>query len=175
MLTLIDIIILLLLFAFAFSGFVFGFIRSFGSLLATLAGIYLAAHYYQLISENLFQPVFKTIPESVSCVLSFILIFLLVDIIISLFFYLLDRLIKLISFLPFLRAINRVGGAIFGLLKGGFFIGIIIYILTKYPLSPFISQSLEGSKIVPLFLRIIKLISPLLPVALKQIKSILSN
>ena len=48
-------------------------------------------------------------------------------------------------------------------------------ILTKYPLSPFISQSLEGSKIVPLFLRIIKLVSPLLPVALKQIKSILSN
>ena len=50
-LTILDFILLIILFFFAFAGFFFGLIRSVGSLIGTILGIVVAANYFQIFAR----------------------------------------------------------------------------------------------------------------------------
>lgn len=117
---LVDIVLLVLLVFFIFSGFQRGFVRSFVELVGCWASIVIAV----LISPRvaiLIQPYLKKWVPSLPWngvtgrVAAAVLLFIVVEVIVQLLAYALDHVFHL----PVLRQINALLGGLLGLLKGG--------------------------------------------------------
>jgi len=119
-----DIVIIVLLVSAAIGGMVAGLIRAVFSLAGLIVGVILAGHYYVPFSAYLgFIPT-----EKGPTIVAFIIIFLAVMIVATLLGFLLTKLISAIL----LGWLNRVGGAILGLLLGSIFIAAFLIVLAKY-------------------------------------------
>jgi membrane protein required for colicin V production len=119
-----DIVIIVLLVSAAIGGMVAGLIRTIFSLVGLIVGIILAGHYYVPVSAYLgFIPT-----EKGPSIVAFIIIFLAVMIVATLLGFLLTKLISAIL----LGWLNRLGGAILGLLLGSIFIAAFLIVLAKY-------------------------------------------
>ena len=117
-----DILIWLVLCAFAAKGFFRGLVREVCSLLGLLAGGWAAIRYSPALAEAS-KPIIN-LPHNVGAVLSFVLIFLLT----GLLFFLLGHLLTVVFKIMLLGGINRAGGLLFGLLEGAFILSIVLYI-----------------------------------------------
>jgi len=81
-------------------------------------------------------------------IIAFLVIFIVVDRVIALIFHLIAKVVGLISFIPFLKTINRIAGLILGLTEGILIVGLIIYIIIKFlPNTPFVSDNLATSSV----------------------------
>ncbi len=169
MLPIIDIILIIILAGFVFYGLFFGFIRAIGSIIALLVGLWAASHYYLVVfnwSSELFFG-----HNNFGKVVVFMLMFSLIDRLAALGFAMLDRTFKIISIIPFLKSINRLAGAVFGLLLGVVVLSVVIYFLSSYPLiGGWLNKLVSGSKVVPYFGKAINIIKPFLPQILDKIK-----
>jgi uncharacterized membrane protein required for colicin V production len=88
-------------------------------------------------------------------------------------FHLLDRAFRLISIIPFLKSINRLGGVILGAIEGLLTIGIIIYVIAKFaPDSGFVTNTLNGSQVAHWLVASAVWLTNLLPEAFDKIKSV---
>lgn len=168
--TFFDLILLLILFGFVWFGFWFGLIHSLGGILGVVLGAVLATRWYEFAAQRLlFLFGSNLVAAKIVCfVVLFILIWRLVIIIVSL----INRLFDFLTFLPFLKAVNRLAGAIFGFLEGALVLGLILFFLTRFPIGSF-SDLVSKSAAAQFLIKISKLLWPLLPVALKEIKNIL--
>lgn len=167
-----DIILIILLFGFIYGGFFRGLIKSLGSILGVIAGVWAGSHFYLLVFLKIgswFGP-FENIGKTVS----FAIIFVLATIIIGIIVRIIDKAYDILSFLPFLKTINRFAGALLGLLEGGIVLGLIIFVLAKYsPVDSFLGELLINSTLTRFFLDFIKIIFPFLSVAIKNLSSMI--
>jgi len=118
-----DVLILGFLALFVINGFRKGFIISLASLVALILGIYLAIHfsnYLQTILENNFHPSKTWLP-----ILSFTLTFLIVAILVLIVAKVMEKIIDVVG----MGFINKLAGAVLGLVKGVIFASIILFIL----------------------------------------------
>ncbi|NTU98666.1 CvpA family protein [Candidatus Falkowbacteria bacterium] len=168
-----DAILLVILAGFIFYGLFFGLIRTFGSLMAVVGGL--------LLSTWLYQPTYDWAAgwfsghEVLGRVAIFFLLYGIINRMIALGFYLLDHAFDLISIIPFLKTINRVAGALFGLLEGALLIGLALYMITGQRIvGPWVTSSLANSKFAPYFIKFILFIKPVFPQALELLKSLLN-
>ena len=147
-----DIIIIILLIGSMIGGFIFGLIKTVFSLAGLIVGVILAGHYYGPLSDYLaFVPTQKGPP-----VAAFIIIFLAVMIIAALLGFLLSKLISAVL----LGWLNRLGGAILGLILGSIFIAAFLVIIAKVADG---AGFLNESAIAPVLLDSIPLILVFLP------------
>ncbi len=166
-----DIILLIILLGFVWFGFWFGLIYSIGSLVGIIAGIYIAGVWYnQLAHWTLF--IFQN-NLNLARIVCFIIIFIIVNRLIGFGFYLINKIFKIISLLPFLKTINRLGGAIIGFFEGILVLGLILYLATFYPLWTNLNQVISGSRVAHYLIAVARILSPLLPKLLKKIKDII--
>jgi len=166
-----DAILLLILAGFVFYGLFFGLVRAIGSLVGLLVGLWAASQYY-LLFFNWAQSLFFG-HDNLGKIVSFIIIFILVNRLIGFLFILLDKFLRLLSIIPFLKTINRLAGAVFGFLEGGLVLSLLLYVLTHYAwLEHWSGQFLDKSKLAPFLLGFTKVIAPLLPQLLEKITSI---
>ncbi len=129
-----DIIFLIFLVWSGYKGFVKGFIKSLASLAALVLGIYGAIHFSgwsaALISHHF------NINAEILPLIAFAATFILIIIGIHLLAGLLDKLMKSIA----LGFINQIAGLLFGILKAGFILSIILVLINKinehYPFIP---------------------------------------
>jgi len=170
--TILDIILLLILFGFICFGLGHGLIYTIGSILGVIIGTWVGGLYYEKLAD-LALPLFSG-NSNLAKVVCFLVIFLVVCKIVGFIFYLLDKIFKFISIIPFLKSINRLLGAILGLLEGMVVLGLIFYFYSKYPFWLFFNDLITNSQLVPYFLKIAKILLPLLPQVLKQIEPILN-
>lgn len=170
MFSLFDVILIVLLSGFVFFGLFFGLIHTFGALVGVVAGAWTAGHYF-LSLASWFSNLTGIAHNSVK-VIAFIFIFILINRLIGLIFYFINKIFHLISIIPFLKTINKLAGAILGLLEGCLVLGLSLYILSKYSISAWLNASLISSKIAPILIRIAKILLPLIPVAIRAIKGI---
>lgn len=144
-----------------------GLIRSLGNLLADLVALFIAWRVFDLIAgwlEGLLPW------SSNACSVSaFILIFVIADIIFTVLIFIIDRIFNWLAFIPFLKTINRIGGGIFGLIRGGLLISIFLYLLVVFPEWAWLNQQIAGSFLVPNFQPLVNFWSFLLPLALRQL------
>jgi membrane protein required for colicin V production len=147
-----DIVIVILLLVSAISGFANGLIKSIFSLVGLIVGIFLAGHFYVALSEHL---TFIS-NENAARIVAFIIIFLAVAIVAGILGAILTKIISAIL----LGWLNRLGGAVFGVVLGGIFIGLILAIWVKYAGG---SGVVSGSAIAPILLDRIPVILALLP------------
>lgn len=124
MLSIADVVILLIIFGFTFAGFFFGFIHTLGSLVGTIAGFFVASHFSSVVADWL-EPVLGG--GGVVRVVLFVLLFLLVSRLAGFLFWLAEKAFHFISIIPFLKSINRLLGAVLGVIEGVIVVGAALY------------------------------------------------
>lgn len=167
-----DIVLIVMLAGFVFNGLFKGLIRLLGTLAGIIIGAFAASHFYLTFfhwGENLV----KGYPN-LGKVLAFIVIFTIVLKVTDWVFILIEKAFNLLSIIPFTKLINRILGAALGLIEGTLFLGLIIFVASRYTMigSLFGNQLIE-SKIAPLLLKVVNVILPVLPNALKTLQSII--
>lgn len=166
-----DIILLAILAAFVLYGFFFGFIRVIGMLVGVVAGTWVAAHYY----TYLFSLISSWWPGSpqVGKITIFIICFSLITHGIGWLFTFFDQAFKVAAIIPFLKTINRLLGAVAGLVEGVLLFGLIFYISSRYiPAEQLLGQWLKDSTFAELLINFSKILAPLLPEIYKHIKGL---
>lgn len=168
----VDIILLLALAGFVFYGLWFGLIKAVGSLAGAVAGIWAAGQFYLMVFAWLKPLAFGY--DSLGKVIVFILILTLVNRLVCLLFAILDKTFHLIAIIPFLKTINRLGGALLGFIEGGLVLGLILYAAGKYlPESLWLTAGLKKSQLTPHLLNFGNFVVPLLPEVMRKLKSVL--
>lgn len=170
--TFFDVILFLVLLTFAFRGFAMGLIRMVGSLIGTIVGAIVASYFY-LSLFGLVSSWFNGF-ENLGKVICFIVLFIIASNVVVFIFNILDKAYNFLSIIPFLKTINRLGGAILGFLVGALILGLLLYVVAKYAVvSSLFGTWLINSEVAPFLLIIAKLLMPILSLSLKSLKSIL--
>ncbi|MBI4779143.1 CvpA family protein [Candidatus Falkowbacteria bacterium] len=165
--TIFDIVLLIILSGFIFYGLFFGLIRTIGSLLGLVGGLWFTAMFYSTVFDwvkNLFFG-----HELAGKIIIFIILFTLINRLIGFIFALLDRTFDLISVIPFLKTINRLSGAALGFIEGGLVLGLILSFISQTGFSGW----LNASKVAPFLISYTKIIVPLLPGLLDRVKGMI--
>lgn len=167
-----DISLLVILCGFIVNGLFQGLIRLIGRIAGLIVGAYVASHFYLGFFgwwQNL-----AVGHESIGKVIAFIILFILAAKLSDLFFVLLEKAFKIIAIIPGSRFINNILGAILGLFEGALFLGLIIYVISRYAfIGNFFGTQLTSSIVAPYLLKVVNIILPLLPEALKALKSVI--
>ena len=153
-----DIVIIILLIISAISGLASGLIKAVFSLVGLIMGIVLAGHFYITLSGHL---TFIS-NQNAARIAAFITILLLVIIIAALLGLLLTRLVSAIS----LGWLNRVGGAVFGVILGAIFIAALLSIWVKYAGG---DGTISSSFLAPILVDRLPLVLALLPSEFKSV------
>lgn len=174
MVPVIDLFLILFLFGFIFYGFFFGLIRTVGSLLAMVLALWIAGYFYQflfLLIKSWFLGY-----DSFGKSLAYIILFTIANRLIMLGFRLLETTYNLISIIPFLKTINRLGGAIFGFLEGSIVLSVALYFVASHADLPLIGGYIMDlfalSKMAVYFIKFAAYLSPFLPVIMDKLASI---
>jgi len=167
-----DIILLLIWAAFIFYGFAKGLIRLLGHLVGIILGAFVASHFYLQFfvwGQGLFRG-----HDNLGKVVCFIILFVVVIRLTDLLFVIIEKLFKLIAIIPFTKLINNLLGAALGFIEGGLFLGLIVFVVSRYTLlTSLFGGQLKASQIAPLLLKMVNIILPVLPSALKALQSII--
>lgn len=164
-LTILDLILILIIFCFVAFGFTLGLVQSVGALVGIIIGAFLAGKFYQPLAEWL-NPVFLGNMGTASIV-SFIILFTIVNRAIGIIFYIVNKIFNVLSIIPLLKSFNRLFGSLFGLIEGVLFLGVILYFISHSPFSPWLSEVISASKVAYWLMFIAQLITPLLPDLMK--------
>jgi membrane protein required for colicin V production len=168
----IDVIILIFLGIFVIYGFFSGLIRMVLNLLSSVLAIIFAIKYYQIFYE--FFPFVGFGSDSVGNFVSFVLVLSLSLYLISAGFKLLAKVLKVISAIPIISFVNRLGGAVFGLVQGLFILGAIFFFLSSYSfLNTFFDYIVSNSEISPFLITMVSWIEPFVPEAIDAFRSII--
>lgn len=170
--SIVDIILLLILAGFVFYGLFFGLIKTAGSLIAIIVG-FLAASRLYLMLFSLAKPLAFG-HDNIGKLVAFALIFTIVDRLVCLGFALLDKAFHVLSIVPFLKTINRLGGAFLGFIEGGLTLGLSLFVISRYlPGGGWLVDQLKDSQLVSFLLKFSNYLTPFLPDILKKIQSVL--
>lgn len=167
--SLFDLVLLIIIGGFGLFGFWFGLIHTLGSLVGTVAGVFLASRYYEPLAAWL-----TTITGwggNFPRVLTFIIAFILINRLVGLAFWIIDQLLSIVTRLPFVNSLNRMLGLIFGFFEGTLVLGMVFFFIVRFPVGPQFMAWLAASKVAPYTVGAAALLWPLLPAALKLLKS----
>jgi membrane protein required for colicin V production len=117
-----DWIIIGVLLFYLVSGFRAGFILKIGSLLGLILGIIIAGRNYQTVSGWFGGSILWDIA-------AFILIMVLVSVIVGFVAMVVNKIYNFAAIIPGFKLVNRLGGAIVGVIEGSIFLGIILVLL----------------------------------------------
>jgi uncharacterized membrane protein required for colicin V production len=168
----IDVILVVILAGFVFYGLFFGLIRTLGTFLGLLVAAFVASRLYLPVSLWLEQFFFGYV--NLGKILVFLILFSLVNRLVGFLFYLLDRSLKLISIIPFVKSFNRLGGLVLGFCTGSLTIGLFLFFISRYAfIDQWAGRWLTQSELAPFFLKFANLLLPLLPEMLKKLQSLI--
>jgi len=173
-----DIVLLILVGLFMVNGLYKGLIKLLGNIAGLIVGAYVSSHYYlnfyALASKWSWLNNWMTSHENFAKVLVFIILFALVTRLTALLFLIIEKIFNLIAIIPGSKYINNLLGAALGLLEGALSVGLIIYVISRYTLiSNFFGAQLTDSFVAPLLLKVVNIILPILPDALKALQAII--
>lgn len=169
-----DIVLLIILAGFILNGLSKGLINLLGRVVGLIIGAYISSHFYLQFYE-LIKNIFNG-KDSIGKIVSFIVLFFIVTRLMDFLFKLIEKVFNFIAFIPGSKYINNLAGAVLGFFEGALFLGLIIFVVSRYAFVGNmlgISGQLTSSTVSPLLLKVVNLILPILPDALKTIKSII--
>ena len=139
-----DIIIAIILFLFGFKGFRKGLIIEVVTLLAFGAGIYGAMHFSDFTSEHL-QEVMNIDPKYLNTV-AFVLTFIILVVVVNIIGRLVKNMIKALN----LGFFDRLGGFLFGALKGVLLCSTFVLVLNNLQIMGLVKDEVkQGSYLYP--------------------------
>lgn len=140
----IDIVLLVIVGAFVLFGLFFGLIHTLGSLIGAIVGI--------IFASRLIDPSFEAIGflfggGNIARVVLFILIFLIVTRLVGLVFWLVGRVAKPLSWIPFVKSINHLLGGVLGFVEGVIVVGIVLLYATQIIPFESLRSQVEDSRV----------------------------
>ncbi|NQT49306.1 CvpA family protein [Candidatus Kuenenbacteria bacterium] len=159
-----DYILLGLILVIAFLGYKKGFLESLGSIIGIIAAVIVAGRYFPNVAVWFGGTNFSNI-------IAFIVIFSLTIKIVSLLFWVLGKVFKIVTVLPFISSFDRLLGLILGFVEGIFVMSIILYFILKYPLNDWLMWQMSISAVAKVLLTVGNIFVPLFPDALNAVKS----
>lgn len=169
--TITDMILLLILAGFAFTGFWFGFIHMLGSFVSIVVAAVISGRYFDFVAAKL-SFLFGGY-TNLGRVVTFVLLFLLVTRLVGFVFWIIDKLFHILAFLPFMKTINRLGGALLGAVEGVVLTSLSLYLMVRYPLSATVTSAISHSIVVDKLLDVASQVAPLLPDVVQKAKSVI--
>ena len=145
--TVIDILISIILLYFIFEGYKKGFVKQTATILGILISLYLAITRYA--EFQYFLKPYLNVSETFLQFISFAVIFIGVNVIIQIF----SNVLETMTDNAFIKPVNQVGGALFGLIKGGVLVYFLVLILSEIPyqsLTDTINQSMFADRFLEL-------------------------
>jgi len=166
-----DAILIIILAGFIFYGLFYGLIRTIGSLVGVVSGAYLASRFYLIVFEFIKNLFFGY--DNLGKILTFIILFAIINRLVCFIFSLIDKTYNIISIIPFLKTINRLGGAVFGFLEGGIVIGLALYVVVNnFLMGGLFGELMKSSQIASSLLKFIDILKPFLPGMLEKLKEL---
>lgn len=160
--TLVDVILIVVVAGFTVLGFFMGLISAIGTLIGMILGAWAASNYFLLLA-NFITP-YLLGHEGVAKTISFMFIFFIANRLVSLVFWIINKAFNLVSLIPFLKSINRMGGAIFGLFEGLILTGTAVFIMAKFITNlNWLSQALNASKVAHFLVMVTQFLSNFIP------------
>lgn len=135
----IDILILIPFVWFAYQGFKKGLVIGLASLAALVLGIYAALYFSGIVAVFLTDNL--NIKTEYLHIISFIVTFIGVVILVHFIGKLLEKLINMVA----LGFLNKLAGAVFGVLKAAVFLSVIILIINHFDDKIISEEKKEGS------------------------------
>ena len=169
----IDFLLLLITGGFALFGLWFGFIHTLGSLVGTILGAYFASRWFE--GPSVWIAGMTDWDDNLVRVIVFIVIFLTVNRFIGFGFWIVDRVLSIVTRLPFLSSLNHLLGLLLGVFEGMITLGLIIFFIERFPLSDAIMFELAGSALAPTLADLAAILWPVLPDALRLLQSSLDD
>ncbi|MBE9491336.1 MAG: CvpA family protein [Bacteroidetes bacterium] len=121
-----DIILVIPMIWLAYRGFTKGLVIELTSLVALILGIWIALHFSYFASDFLTEHF--EINQKYLHIVAFIITFIVIIILVYLVGKLVERLINLIA----LGFINKLAGAVFGVLKAALLLSVVILIINNF-------------------------------------------
>ncbi len=168
-----DIVIIVVVALFALSGLRSGLIKTLGSLLGTVLGVYVAGRYYTPLTDLLIG--FTGWSPNFIRIVVFLLLFIISNRLIGLIFWFIDKAVGIVTRLPFLSTIDKILGGIVGVIEGILVVGIAIFFITRYPPSSGFMTKLGESRMAPKAMQAASFLWPLLPKELVDLVGDLSG
>lgn len=164
-----DIGLIVIIAGFALAGLWYGLVHAILSLLGTIVGIFIATRLYEPVATWIIQS--TGWDPNWARVIFFILVFIIIVKLISVIFWLGEKILGLFTKLPGIKGLDKLLGLLFGTAEGVFFLGLILYFIARFPISPWFMEQMAGSFFAPLLVRTVTLLLPLIPDALKMLQS----
>jgi len=136
-----------------------------------VVGAWAAGQFYEPLAAWL-DPVLLG-QTTTANIVAFIFLFILINRVIAFVFYLINKIFKIISIIPFLGTINKSAGAILGLVEGVLVVGTIVYVIAKFGANVgWLVKVLNESMVAHQLVKATSFVIALLPEALNGITSI---
>jgi len=171
--TLLDLILVLIIFFFTVSGFWFGLIMTLGSLVGTVAGVLVAGHYFEQFAMKLMGLSMGN--AGVAKVFAFILIFMLVSRFVGFVFWIINKIFHFVAIIPFLKSLNRIGGGVLGFAEGVVVLGVVLVISVKYVTLQWYTDAILASHVAQWLMKYGDILVPLLPKTTLEAESLLQE
>jgi len=164
-----DVVLFILLLGFVAWGFANGLIKAVGGIIGIIVAVFVAGHFYLFLTGligRFFGPF-----QNAATILSFIFLFLLAGRLFGYVVLLVEKAFNIIAFIPFLKSINRLAGAFFGLILGALVLGTILYVIGKYSQWESFNNAVVASELAKYILFVSDIVRPLFPEAVRQLRS----
>lgn len=168
-----DITLLALLVGFLASGFATGFVQSLGGILGLFVGAFFAGQLYPTVAKAVLPWVSGG--QNVADIVGFIIVFTVVSQIVGFVFRTLNMLFKFITLIPGVKFLDRILGALLGLIQGVVFLGLVLLFSSRLPLTQFGIDVMNRSQLAPPLITIGGSLVLFLPQAIKQAQSIIKH
>lgn len=170
-LSILDLILLLILFLFIAFGFAMGLVQTIGAILGVIVGAWAAGLFYEPFGVWL-EPILLG-NTALARIVAFIIIFVLINRLVGLLFWIINKIFKLFTIIPFTKSLNRLLGALLGFVEGTLVLGLILYFVSRFAFTDWIIDVLVASKVAMWLVWVASILAPLLPELLRQIKSVI--
>lgn len=168
-----DLILAIIIGGFGLFGLWFGLIHTLGSLLGTIVGVFLATRYFEALAGWLSAITGWT--GNFPKVVMFVIAFIIINRLVGLVFWVVDRLLSILTRLPFLNGLNHLLGLALGLLEGVLVLGMIFNFIQIFPLSPQFMAHISESFIAPFTMGVAGVLWPLVPDAMQLLRNNLNK
>lgn len=169
--TILDLILILSVFAFVLAGLWFGFVHALGAVIGMALSVLVAGRYYDSWGAGAASLFFGN--ENLARMVMFLVLMILVNRLIGIVFWLIEKIFKVVSVIPFMKTFNAILGGVLGFVEGVLVVGGALYIAARYPISAHFAEALSASNVGIWLLQAFGLLAPLLPEAVRQLKSVI--
>jgi len=163
-----DFIIILFLAAFLVYGWKSGLISVIGRIAGIFIGAFIAGQYYTEVAAYFAKISFGS--DMLQNAIGFIVLFGISSQLVGLIFYSLDKVFNAVAIIPGLKSINRLGGAVLGVVEGVLVISVVLYIAYLFPFSSVLDEFIHGSEWAHFFIGLSNIIGPFIPDSLEAVK-----